>query len=89
MLIYPSTVKMKFGQILVCCMTNTSNMILAQCCGLEISSRAFWCRIQTQNDSGCLLWVLKKRTSKMIKRVCLFVFLISKLRINKAHFKSE
>ena len=36
-----STIKMKFGQILVCSMTNISNMFLAQCCRLEASSRPF------------------------------------------------
>ena len=29
------TIKMKFGQILMCCMTNTSNMFLAQCWRLQ------------------------------------------------------
>ena len=33
---------MKFGQILVCCMTNISNMFLAECWGLETSSRLFY-----------------------------------------------
>ena len=32
---------MKFGQILVCCMTNISNMFLAECWRLETSSRPF------------------------------------------------
>ena len=36
------TIKMKFSQILVCCMTNISNMILAQCYRLKISSRSFY-----------------------------------------------
>ena len=30
---------MQFGQILVCCMTNISNMFLAECWTLETSSR--------------------------------------------------
>ena len=33
---------MKLGQILVCCMTNISNMFLAQCWRLETSSRPFY-----------------------------------------------
>ena len=36
-----STIKMKFGQILVCCLTNISNVFLAQCWRLETSSRLF------------------------------------------------
>ena len=36
-----SPIKMKFGQILVCCMTNISNMFLAECWRLETSSRLF------------------------------------------------
>ena len=31
-----------FGQILVCCMTNISNMFLAKCWRLETSSRLFY-----------------------------------------------
>ena len=38
---------MKFGQILVCCMTNISNMFLAQCWRLETSSRPFYDFIKT------------------------------------------
>ena len=34
--------RMKFGQILVCCMTNISNMFLAQCWRLETSPRPFY-----------------------------------------------
>ena len=37
-----STIKMKFGQILVYCMTNISNIFLAQCWRLETSSRPFY-----------------------------------------------
>ena len=37
-----STIQMKFGQILVCCMANISNTFLAQCWRLEPSSRAFY-----------------------------------------------
>ena len=33
---------MKFGQILVCCMTNIPNMILAECRRLETSSKLFY-----------------------------------------------
>ena len=33
---------MKFGQILVCCMTNISNMFLVECWRLETSSRLFY-----------------------------------------------
>ena len=33
---------MKFGQILVCCMANISNMFLAECWRLETSSRLFY-----------------------------------------------
>ena len=32
---------MKFGQILVCCITNISNMSLTECWRLENSSRLF------------------------------------------------
>ena len=37
-----SPIKIKFGQILVCCMTNISNMFLAECWRLETSSRLFY-----------------------------------------------
>ena len=33
---------MKFGQILVCCMTNISNMFLTESWRLETSSRLFY-----------------------------------------------
>ena len=33
---------MKFGQILVCCMTNISNMFLAECWRLETSFRPLY-----------------------------------------------
>ena len=33
---------MKFGQILVCCMTNISNMFLGECWRLETSFRLFY-----------------------------------------------
>ena len=33
---------MKFGQILVCCMTSISNMFLDECWRLETSSRLFY-----------------------------------------------
>ena len=44
-------------------------------------------RNQTQNDSGQLLWAPKKCHQKIIKRG--FLHIISKLRINKMHFKPE
>ena len=34
--------QVQFGQILVCCMTNISNMFLAECWRLETSSRPFY-----------------------------------------------
>ena len=37
-----SSIKMKFCQILVCCMTNNSNMFLAECWRLKASSRLFY-----------------------------------------------
>ena len=37
-----SPIKIKFGQILVCCMTNISNMFLAEWWRLETSSRPFY-----------------------------------------------
>ena len=37
-----STIKMKFGDILVCCMRNISNMFLDQCWRLETSSRPLY-----------------------------------------------
>ena len=33
---------MKFGQILLCCMTNISNMFLVRCFRLATSSRPFY-----------------------------------------------
>ena len=33
---------MKFGEILVCCITNIFNMFLAECWKLETSSRSFY-----------------------------------------------
>ena len=43
---------MKFGQILVCCMTNISNMFLTECWRLETSSRLFYdfIKITIQQD---------------------------------------
>ena len=35
-------IKMKFGQLLVCCMTNISDMFLAECWRLGTSSRLFY-----------------------------------------------
>ena len=48
----PSPIKMKFGQILVCCMTNISNIILAECWRLKTSSRLFhdFIKITIQQD---------------------------------------
>ena len=37
-----SPIKMKFGQILVCCMTNISNIFLAECWRLETCCRFFY-----------------------------------------------
>ena len=37
-----STIQMKFGQILVCCMASISNKFLAQCWRLLTSSRPFY-----------------------------------------------
>ena len=34
--------KMKFSQILMCCMTNISNMFLDKCWRLKTSSRLFY-----------------------------------------------
>ena len=42
MLISLTSVKMRFGQILVCCMANISNIYLAECWRLETSSRLFY-----------------------------------------------
>ena len=43
---------MKYGEILVCCMANISNMFLVECWRLETSSRFFYDFIQmtTQQD---------------------------------------
>ena len=47
-----SSTKMKFGQILVCCMTNSFNMFLTECWRLETSSRLFYdfIEIKIQQD---------------------------------------
>ena len=37
-----SIIKMKFGQILACCLSKISNMFLGQCCRLGTSSRLFY-----------------------------------------------
>ena len=37
-----SPTKMKFGEIIVCCTTNTSNIFLVKCWRLETSSRLFY-----------------------------------------------
>ena len=52
---------MKFGQILVCCLTNISNMFLTECWRLKTSSRLFYdfIKIAIQQDlvvfNGCHL----------------------------------
>ena len=43
-----STIKMKFGQIVMCFMANISNMFLAQCWRLETKSRPFYNFIKTE-----------------------------------------
>ena len=43
-----SPIKMKFGQILVCCMKNISNMFLADCWRLETSCRLFMILLKWQ-----------------------------------------
>ena len=48
-----SPIKMKFSQILVCCMTNISKMILAECWRLKTSSRLFYDFIIFK----CLSWL--------------------------------
>ena len=52
-----SPIKMKFGQILVCCMTNISNMLLAECWRLETSSRLFYdfIKMTIQQDLAILM----------------------------------
>ena len=49
-----SSIKMKFGQILVCCMKNLSNMFSTECWRLETSSRLFcdFIRKAIQQDLG-------------------------------------
>ena len=52
---------MKFGQILVRCMANISNMFLAECGGLKTSSRLFYdfIKMTIQQDliifNGCYI----------------------------------
>ena len=50
---------MKFGQILVCFMTNISNMFLAECWRLETNFRFFYdfIKITIQQDLGSILMV--------------------------------
>ena len=47
-----SHIKMKFGELLVCCMTDISNMFLTECCRLETSFRLFYdfIKITIQQD---------------------------------------
>ena len=50
---------MKFGQILVCCMTNISNMFLVDCWRLETSCRHFYdfIKMTIQQDLAiCNVW---------------------------------
>ena len=56
-----STTKMKFGQILVCCMTNISNIFLIQWWRLETSSRPLYDFIEMTKKRGlaiCNSWQL-------------------------------
>ena len=56
-----STTKMKFGQVLVCCMTNISNIFLIQWWRLETSSRPFYDFIEMTKKRGlaiCNSWQL-------------------------------
>ena len=50
---------MKFGQILVCCMTNIFSMFLAECWSLETSSRLFYdfIKMTLQQDLANFLWL--------------------------------
>ena len=57
------SIKMKFGQILVCCMANISDIFLAQCWRLETSSRPF---------IALLKWQYNKIWSFLIVDVYLF-----------------
>ena len=47
-----SHIKMKFGELLVCCMTDISNMFLTECWRLETSFRLFYdfIKITIQQD---------------------------------------
>ena len=51
-----SPIKMKSGQILVCCMTKISNMFFGECWRLETSSRLFYdfIKITIQQDLAIL-----------------------------------
>ena len=51
-----SPIKMKFGQILVCCMTNISNVFLAECWRLETSSRLFYDFIKTTTQQDLTIF---------------------------------
>ena len=59
-----STIKMKFGQILVCCMTNISNMFLVQCWTLEHSSRSV-INMTTQQGPAVSVWLILIMTSQI------------------------
>ena len=43
-----STIKMRFGQILVCCMAKIYNLFLAECWGLQTSSWLFFILLKRQ-----------------------------------------
>ena len=61
-----STIKMKFGQILVCCMTNISKMFLVQCWTLEYSSRPFYVINMTiQWGPAVSVWLILIMTSQI------------------------
>ena len=67
-----STIKMKFVQSLVCCMTNVSNIFLAKCWRLEISSRLFYNFIRINyNEELFFIHLFKK-----MKQWNLFFFVI-------------
>ena len=76
-----SPIKMKFGQILVCCMKNISNMFLAECWRLESSPSLFYdfIKITIQKDlaifNGWHIWVSWERNiiflqNKKILNLC-------------------
>ena len=58
-------IRMKFGQILVCCKTNISNMFLAQCWRLETSPRPIFncalCNFSKKHSNVDIIcyWVIR------------------------------